>query len=306
MSALKEELLTDHKSRINRAFQFIDENLQGDLSLSSVSEVAFYSPYHFHRVFKFVTGETLNEYVTRQRIERSAADLLHTNLKSTEIAHKYGFSDDSSFSRAFKKYFGDSPSAFKKQNPNRHSKIRQVNSKIGQEYPDYEKYICIIDDLKNWTKMNAKIEVKTAPKLEAAGVMHVGVKGLENAFENLTRWAVPKGLMESPEAKMGRLFYDSFKVTAPDKVRMSVFLTVSEPFEATGAISGLTIDGGKCIVGSFEIESHEFEKSWTSLFVWMNENGYKKASKNPFEIYNNDYREHPENKFIVDLYIPVE
>ena len=303
---MNKELHTDHKSRINRAFQFIDENLQGDLSLSSVSEVAFYSLYHFHRVFKFMTGETLNEYVTRQRIERSAADLLHTNLKSTEIAHKYGFSDDSSFSRAFKKYFGDSPSVFKRQNPNRHSKIRQLNSKIGQEYPYYEKYICIIDDLKNWTEMNAKIEVKTTPKLEAAGVMHVGVNGLENAFETLTRWAIPKGLLESPEAKMGRLFYDSFKVTAPDKVRMSVFLTVSEPLEAKGAISKLTIDGGKCIVGSFEIAPHEFEKSWTSLFVWMNENGYKKGSGNPFEIYHNDYREHPENKFIVDLYIPVE
>ena len=68
----------------------------------------------------------------------------------------------------------------------------------------------------------------------------------------------------------------------------------------------ITIDSGKCIIGSFEIAPYEFEKSWTGLFVWMNENGYKKSSENPYEIYHNDFREHPENKFIVDLCIPIE
>src|SRR5690606_9228296 len=103
---------------------------------------------------------TLNEYVKRKRIEKSASDLLHKNITATEIAHKYGFSDNSSYSRAFKKYFGVSPTEFKNQNPNRFSKIRQLKSKNGQEYPDYEKYICVINNLKNWIKMNAKIEIK--------------------------------------------------------------------------------------------------------------------------------------------------
>ena len=111
------------------------------LPLNAVSEIAFFSPFHFHRVFKFVTEETLNEYVKRRRIEKSASDLLHKNITATEIAHKYGFSDNSSYSRSFKKYFGVSPTEFKNQNPNKFSKIRQLKSKNGQEYPDYEKYI---------------------------------------------------------------------------------------------------------------------------------------------------------------------
>ena len=301
-----EELQADYKTRINRAFEFIDNNLASNLSLTTVSEAAFYSPFHFHRVFKFVTGETLNEYITRQRIEKAAATLLHTSIKSMEVAHLYGFSDSSSFSRAFKKYFGVSPSEFKKQNPNRHSKIRQLNSKIGQEYPAYEKYICIITELKKWTEMNAKIEIKETPKLNLAGITHVGVNGIENAFEKLTKWANPKGLLKSSEAKMGRVFFDSFKVTAPDKVRMSIFLTTDAPFEPEGEVNKLTINNGKCIVGRFEITPDEFEKSWTSLFIWMNENGYKKGSENPYEIYQNDFRKHPEKKLIVDLYIPIE
>ena len=306
MKIIGKPIETDYKIRINRVFEFIDENLESDLSLNTISGIAFFSPFHFHRVFKFVTNETLKEYVTRQRIEKSALDLLHKNISTTEIAHKYGFSDNTSYSRAFKKYFGISPSGFIKENPNRHSKIRQLKSKNRQDYPDYEKYICIINNLKKWTEMNAKIEIKETPELTLAGVTHIGINGIENAFEKLTKWAIPKGLLKSSEAKMGRIFHDSFKVTAPDKVRMSIFLTTNYPFKTEGEINKLTIIKGKCIVGRFQITPDEFEKSWTSLFLWMNKNGYKKSSENPFEIYHNDYREHPENKFIVDLNIPIE
>ncbi|MHA7943718.1 AraC family transcriptional regulator [Formosa sp. 3Alg 14/1] len=305
MKPVDKEIESDYKNRINRVFEYIDSNLESDLSLNAIAEIAFFSPYHFHRIFKFITQETLNEYVTRRRIEKSASDLLHKNITTTEIAHQYGFSDNSSFSKAFKKYYGISPTGFIKENPNKHSKIRQLKSKNGQYYPDSEDYICILNNLKTWIEMNAKIEIKDTPKQTLASVTHIGINGLENAFETLTKWAIPKGLLNHPEAKMGRLFYDSFKVTAPDQVRMSIFLTTHQAFDVAGEISKLTIEKGKCIVGRFEISPHDFEKAWTSLFLWMNENGYKKSPENPFEIYQNDYRTHPENKFIVDLYIPI-
>jgi AraC family transcriptional regulator len=55
----------------------------------------------------------------------------------------------------------------------------------------------------------------------------------------------------------------------------------------------------------FHFELNEFEKSWTGLFLWMNENGYSKAERNPFEIYHNNFNEHPEGKFVVDFYVPI-
>ena len=128
MTEAEKEIQADYRNRINRVFEFIDENLSSDLSLNTVSKTAFFSPFHFHRVFKFITGETLNEYVTRRRIEKSALDLLHKNISATEIAHKYGFSDNSSYSRTFKKFYGISPTKFIKENPNKHSKIRQLKS----------------------------------------------------------------------------------------------------------------------------------------------------------------------------------
>ena len=154
--------------------------------------------------------------------------------------------------------------------------------------------------------MNANIEIKNTPELNLPAVTHIGINDVENGFSRLIKWANSKSLLQDPEAKMGRIFYDSVKITAPDKVRMGIFLITDKPFEAEGEINKLTITKGRCIVGRFEITTNDFEKSWTGLFVWMNENGYKKNDEHPFEIYHNDYREHPENKFIVDLYIPIE
>lgn len=305
MKILDKEIETDYKNRINRVFEFIDENLESDLSLNTVSEIAFFSPFHFHRVFKFVTKETLNEYVTRRRIEKSASDLLHKNITITEIAHKYGFSDNSSYSRTFKKYFGISPIGFIKENPNRHSKIRQLKSKNGQEYPDYEKYICVINNLKNWIKMNAKIEIKEMSKMDLAYVSSIGPNNLENAYGTLMQWATPKGLMNN-QTKMITVYHDSFKVTEANKVRMSASILLDKEVETNGEIGLTTIKAGKFIVGSFEIGLNEFEKSWTGLFVWMNENGYKKADREPFEIYHNNFNEHPQRKAIVDFCIPIE
>ena len=185
MPVTDKNIEANYKTRINRVFEYIDQNLESNLSLQSVSEVAFFSPFHFHRIFKFVTGETLNEYITRKRIEKSASDLLHKNITSTKIAHNYGFSDNSSFSRAFKKYFKVSPTDFKKQNPNRFSKIRQLKSKNGQDYPNYEKYICMIDNLKNWIEMNAKVEIKEVQKMNVAYISCIGSQNLGNSFEKL-------------------------------------------------------------------------------------------------------------------------
>ncbi|MBU2045197.1 MAG: GyrI-like domain-containing protein, partial [Bacteroidetes bacterium] len=88
--------------------------------------------------------------------------------------------------------------------------------------------------------------------------------------------------------------------------RMSACLILDEPIKMSGEIGLTTIEKAKCIVGHFEIGLHEFEKSWTGLFIWMNENGYKKADRNPFEIYHNNFNEHPQRKCMVDFCIPVE
>lgn len=307
MGDSKNELEENYFGRITRALAFMDEHLDSDLSLERVAKIAYYSPFHFHRIFKAVIGEPLNAYIVRRRIEKIATVLItQKGVSLTALSTQYGFNSPSSFSRAFKNFYGLSPSDFSKQSPGKFSKIRQADSKNGQEKVAFEKYLCNIDNHKKWIKMNAKIEIVERPLQQLACITHIGEQGLENTFERLLKWARPKGLLQHPNNKLARIFHDSFKVTAPEKVRMSACILLEEAMGAEGEIIPAHIEKGRFIVGHFEILPHAFEQAWSSLFIWMNEEGYKKAAQNPFEIYQNDYREHPENKFIVDLYIPIE
>ncbi|RWU10438.1 AraC family transcriptional regulator [Pedobacter chitinilyticus] len=302
----KNTLQIEYIARIDQVLRFIDENLDLDLSLETLAQVANYSAFHFHRVFKQIAGESLNTYILRKRIEKMAGVLMYRpEISVTELSLQYGFNSNSSFTRAFKKYYGVSPTQFRQQMPSRFSKIRQIESKNRQVDQVFEEYICNINDLKNWIKMNAKIEIKKFAPLKLACVSTIGVQGISNAYQELLKWAVPKNLLGKESTKIITIYHDSFKITAPEKVRMSACISVGEEEKVEGKVHLTTLQPGKCIVGYFEISLADFEKSWSSLFVWMNEKGYQKAEGNPFEIYHNDFREDPNQIAKVDFCIPI-
>lgn len=296
----------EYSKRINAVFDYIDAHLDNELTLETLSQIACYSPFHFHRIFKMITNETLSNYITRKRIEKSATLLLHKKeITISDWVSQLGFTSSSAFTRAFKKYYGQSPTAFRKSNPQKFSKISQIDSKNGQIKTNYDTYICNLINLKKWTTMNATIQIKELPKQDLAYVTHIGVEGLETAFYKIIKWATPRNILDNPTSKIIRVFHDSFKITAPEKVRMSIGVTLNQSIQVAGEIGITQIEKGKYIVGRYEIEPIDFEKAWTGLFVWMNDNGYRKTDSNPFEIYHNNFTEHPEKKCIVDLCIPV-
>jgi AraC family transcriptional regulator len=284
----------EYIKRINKVLTFIDENLDSDLSLKTVSEVACYSPFHLHRLFKAITNETLNSYIIRKRIENSAILLVHKkDLSVTEISIKYGFTSHAIFSRAFKKVYGQSPSEFRKSNLNNFSKIGKANQMT-------EKYLCNINHHKNWMKLHAKI------KVHLVYMTHIGEKGIDKSFQLMLNWADRTGMLSKNDTNICRVFHDSFKVTDAQKVRMSIGILTNQALSIKESNIGLnTIEKGKCIVGHFVIEPKEFEQAWSGLYIWMYENGYNKADRFPFEIYHNNFNEHPGKKCIVDLCIPI-
>jgi len=290
----------NYTQTINTVFTFIDENLDADLSLENIAKIAHYSPFHFHRIFKAITNEPLNSYIIRKRIEKAAGLIYRKKeLSIIEIYLQCGFNSAASFTKSFKKFFELSPTEFRKVNPDKYSKI-------GQQVLSKETYLRNLEEFLNWRDMNTTFEIKQVSELHFATLTQVGVQGLQNAFLRLIDWAGPKGLLVKSELKMGTVFYDSFKVTAPDKVRMKACLLTKSAISNDGEIEAVTFVAQKCIVARFEIGVDEFEKSWTSVFMWVNENGYSKADKQPFEIYHNNFNEHPENKCIVDMYIPIQ
>jgi len=103
----------DYVQSVNRAIDHVTRNLDGSLHLDEIARAAGFSPFHFHRVFKSLTGETLGNFVKRQRLERALYLMSHAPGRSlTEIALECGFSSSSDFSRSFKQRFGTPPSAF--------------------------------------------------------------------------------------------------------------------------------------------------------------------------------------------------
>lgn len=297
----------EYSKRINIVFEYIDANLDTELTLETLAKIAFYSPFHFHRIFKMITNETLNNYITRRRIEKSASLLLHRKeITISDLVTQFGFSSISAFTRAFKNYYSVSPTDFRKSNSHKFSKISQIDSKNGQLETNYDQYICNIINLKKWTTMHANIEIKEIAAQDLAYITHIGVEGLDTAFYKIIQWATPRNILDNEKSKIVRLYHDSFKITTPNKVRMSIGVTLNQPVKVEGKIGLTQIEKGRYIVGSYEIEPVDFEKAWTGLFIWMNENGYKKADKNPFEIYHNNFNEHPEKKCIIDFCIPVE
>ncbi len=302
---METELYKLYRNRLIQVLDYIKLNIDQQISLDELARIAHFSPFHFHRIFKFITQETPNAYILRRRIEKAAAEILHSNKSIQEIGLEVGFNDASSFSRSFKKYYQLSPTAFKKANPFKFSKIRQLKSKIGQEYPKREEYLRNLNHLMNWRTMNAKIEVQKLSKFNFAYHPIVGPQNIRMAIEKVMQWARPQALFHE-KSKMITQFHDSFKITEADKVRMSVGMLVEVDAIESEAVKIKTLSPSKCIVGKYEIGLNEFEKAWTGLFAWMNEKGYSKSEIDPFEIYHNDFNEHPEKKCIVDLCIPIQ
>jgi len=153
--------------------------------------------------------------------------------------------------------------------------------------------------------MNTTFEIRELPKLNLAYVSVTGVQHINMAFAKLMQWSTSKGLIDD-QTKMLTLYHNSFKDTEASQVKMSTCIVLSTSVETSAEINEMSIDPGKCLVGSFEIGLEEFTTAWESMYSWMKNNGYSKANNYPFEIYHNNFNEHPQKKALVDLYIPVE
>jgi AraC family transcriptional regulator len=105
-------------ARVNRAIDFILQNLDQSLRLEVVAQAAGFSPFHFHRIFRLMVGESLNEFVKRVRLERALVLLSRQTWATrrratlTDIAFACGFASSSDFSRCFKQRYGLPASRF--------------------------------------------------------------------------------------------------------------------------------------------------------------------------------------------------
>ena len=283
------------------------------IDLSLMSDIAAFSPYHFHRIFTFIVGETPNNFLSRIKLEK-AAQLLQDNKKDSisDISFQCGFMNLSSFSRAFKAYFGISAKDFRQQSKAiyikdgiRYSKNCKAISKIGKNIQKINDQFCSVE-FNQLIIMDTKIEIKQMPELNLIYCRHMGAYNkIGQAYEKLFKWAMPRGLV-TPGTKTVTVYRDDPAITSIDKVRQDASIIVTGNVKVEGEIGKSTVQAGKYAVGHFEIKETEFEQAWNTMCSWLTESGYQPDDGCTYELYHNDYSEHPEHKFIVDICIPVK
>ena len=101
---------------MEKALNYIENNLQEDMDLAAIAKEAGYSLYHFHRIFKGLVGDTLKDYVRKRRFTEAAKELVYTDKSILDIGIKYGYESREAFSRAFEKVYGRNPSEVRRDN----------------------------------------------------------------------------------------------------------------------------------------------------------------------------------------------
>lgn len=119
----KSQASSEYSRRIDRVIDYLRENLHRPVKLGELAHVACFSEFHFHRIFGAVSGETLNNFTNRLRLEKAARLLRYSEQSLTDIALDCGFSSSATFSRAFRSGYDTSPSQFRKSGEIKKSKI---------------------------------------------------------------------------------------------------------------------------------------------------------------------------------------
>ncbi|NYE06905.1 AraC family transcriptional regulator [Bacillus niacini] len=100
----------DSLRRLNEAIGYIEENMLGDIDYKAVARLAYCSEYHFQRMFSYLAGVSLSEYIRRRRLSLAAFELMNSKARIVDIAIKYGYNSPDSFTRAFQNLHGITPS----------------------------------------------------------------------------------------------------------------------------------------------------------------------------------------------------
>src|SRR5438105_1155031 len=175
--------------RVNRVLDYIGHRLDGDLSLAKLSEIGCFSPFHFHRIFQAVTGETLNSHVRRVRLERAAL-LMKTSPRKriTDVAIEAGFAGTAEFSRAFKNHFDRSPSSWDRCSSLEKSKICKAPEMLS---------LYSLEELENWkTATNVRVQVSRSGAFRYVYnriFEPYGSNRLVDAYHALIRWLAERG-----------------------------------------------------------------------------------------------------------------
>lgn len=292
-----EDITVNYYERIQRAIDFMENNLENDIKVENVAKEAYMSESSFYRIFFAITGYQAKEYLINRRICNASKDLSGGQAKVIDVAVKYAYNSVDAFSRIFKKVTGYTPSTCAKGTYQyRFERMNVVEQyfvsdeqEMREQYPD----IKIISNL---------------PQMRVAYYWFYGEEPEDGAFQEMKKWVLENEI----DYKNGN--YRIFGYNAPDtdpsakEYGYEVCVTIPEDMEVKdGKIKTKVLQGGQYAVVSIEPKANlgeEIMKGWKRFSSWLEGSKYAFGEAQWLEEhlgFGDDF----EHLGGVDLYMPI-
>jgi AraC family transcriptional regulator len=287
---------------VNRAVDYITANLDQPLRLEDVARAACFSPFHFHRIFRGLFGETLAAFVKRVRLERAVYLLSHREgARLTDVALACGFASSSDFSRSFRSHYGVAPSAFDVEG------FRRSRREVMQESltaPNERHRLARLPIGENPDRF--VVRLRKLPTRRVAYIrVHRPYEGdhVAQAATRLLAWAEPRRLADGQWLGYQ---WDDPEIVALDQCRYDIGLEVPDATLADGEVSitsfAATLIAEIDIVGAVDLELRALD--WLYL-TWLPSSGYAPAHQPGFEAFNGRPFAHGMEHFELRVQLPI-
>jgi AraC family transcriptional regulator len=299
---MKPETRSFYEHAVQRAIEHIAGNLDDALDLETLASGACLSPFHFHRVFRGMVGETPLELIRRLRMERAARRLIESNRPITEIAFGAGYETHEAFTRAFRTCYSTSPSGFRRR---KHPRT-ELAATCGVHFDTGGYGDAFIPRHSGGETMN--VEIKQMPQLRVGTVRHIGpYNQIPHAFEQLGAVAGPAGLIRQPGATMLAIYHDDPDTTPQEQLRSDAALVVPQGVPLPEELVEQFIPPGRyaCTVhvGPYE----HLGDAWARFMgEWLPASGYRVGQGASYEIYRNTPGEVPKEELYTEMYVSVD
>ena len=293
--------------RVNRAIDFVLCHLDEPLRLEAVARAACFSPFHFHRIFRLLVGESLGDFIKRLRLERALTLMSQKEGATrrprslTDVAFACGFASSSDFTRCFKQRFKVSPSRFNLRAYREERRAQWQHEAADPARPH------LLDGLPPGANPDGfQVRRRLLPTRQVAYLrvprpFRPGV--VQQAADRLVRWAEARGLAEGQW--LGYM-WDDPDITDHALCRYDVGIEVPAPFAPEGEVSRLMFPPMQVaeveIRGGIDLELRALD--WL-YGTWLPASAFVPAEHPCFEAWNGRPFAHGAEHFELRLQLPV-
>lgn len=273
-----------YEDRILRVIAHIHDHPAGDLSLDALAEVAAMSRFHWHRVFRAVTGETCAQAVRRVRLNRAAFWLVHTDWPVAEVGARAGYPAAASFARAFAEAYGTPPAAFRA----RGALLPPLAATGPGERPVHP------------------IEIETLPARRLAAIPHRGAyPEIGRAFEALGSVLGARNLWGQTRGMVG-VYYDDPTATEAADLRSHAGAIVPDDLGLEAPLEKVRLRAGRYAVMRFRGPYSGLQTAYDHLYgTWLPQSGEEVGDHPPIELYLDGPNDTSPEELRTDVCLPL-